>query len=39
MGKLAGYDFKGGTVLVYFLKKKGRMDEEKKGQTKPEMWP
>jgi hypothetical protein len=25
-------------VLVYFLKKEGRMGDEKQGQTKPKMW-
>jgi hypothetical protein len=29
---------RGGTVLVYFLKKERRMGEEKQGQTKPKIW-
>ncbi len=38
-GKAGREGCEGGGVLVYFLKKVGRIGDEKQGQTKPKIWP
>jgi hypothetical protein len=35
----AGHLWLEGGVLVCFLKKEGRIGDEKQGQTKPKIWP